>query len=65
MHLLSRDLHNLDDAGPATDLGQTPADIVFLSFSDSELRLVARLHAQDQERLPSLRCAQLAQLKHP
>ncbi|WP_424363055.1 cobaltochelatase subunit CobN [Methylocystis parvus] len=64
MHLLPRDLHSLDDAGAATDLGQTPADIVFLSFSDSELRLVARLHAQD-EKLPSLRCAPLVQLKHP
>ncbi|PPD41148.1 MAG: cobaltochelatase subunit CobN [Methylocystis sp.] len=64
MHLLPRDLHSLDDAGAATDLGQSPADIVFLSFSDSELRLVARLHAQDAA-LPSLRCASLVQLKHP
>ncbi len=65
MHLLPRDLHSLDDAGAATDLGQSPADIVFLSFSDSELRLIARLHEAEQERLPSLRCAQIAQLKHP
>jgi len=64
MHLLPRDLHSLDDAGAAADLEQSPADIVFLSFSDSELRLVARLHAQDNA-LPSLRCAPLAQLKHP
>ncbi|WP_442756630.1 cobaltochelatase subunit CobN [Methylocystis sp. JAN1] len=64
MHFLPRDLHSLDDAGAATDLGQTPADIVFLSFSDSELRLVARLHARD-ETPPTLRCAPLAQLKHP
>lgn len=65
MHLLPRDLHSLDDAGAATDLGQTPADIVFLSFSDSELRLIARLHERDGAHLPSLRCASLAQLKHP
>ncbi|MGJ0510640.1 MAG: cobaltochelatase subunit CobN [Methylocystis sp.] len=65
MHLLPRDLHSLDDAGAATDLGQTPADMVFLSFSDSELRLLSRLHAQDADKLPSLRCAPLAQLKHP
>ena len=63
MHLLPRDIHTLDDAGAATDLGQTPADIVFLSFSDSELQLLARLH-EDAD-YPSLRCAQLAQLKHP
>ena len=65
MHLLPRDLHSLDDAGAAIDLEQTPAEIVFLSFSDSELRLLARLHERDAERLPSLRCASLAQLKHP
>jgi len=65
MHLLPRDLHSLDDGAAATDLGQTPADIVFLSFSDSELRLLARLHARNAETLPSLRCAPLAQLKHP
>jgi cobaltochelatase CobN len=65
MHLLPRDLHSLDDAGAATDLKQTPGDIVFLSFSDSELRLVARLHDEARERLASLRCAQLAQLTHP
>lgn len=65
MHLLPRDLHNLDDAGAAVDLGQSPAEIVFLSFSDSELRLLARLYEQSAGTLPSLRCASLAQLKHP
>jgi len=65
MHLLPRDLHSLDDAGGAVDLGQSPAEIVFLSFSDSELRLLARLYEQSAATLPSLRCAPLAQLKHP
>ncbi|AZG75838.1 cobaltochelatase subunit CobN [Methylocystis rosea] len=65
MHLLPRDLHNLDDAGGAVDLGQSPAEIVFLSFSDSELRLLARLYEQSGATLPSFRCASLAQLKHP
>ncbi|MGJ0453156.1 MAG: cobaltochelatase subunit CobN [Methylocystis sp.] len=65
MHLLPRDLHNLDDAGAAVDLGQSPAEIVFLSFSDSELRLLARLYEQSAGTLPSFRCASLAQLKHP
>ncbi|TLG79009.1 cobaltochelatase subunit CobN [Methylocystis sp. B8] len=65
MHLLPRDLHNLDDAGAAVDLGQSPAEIVFLSFSDSELRLIARLYEQGAPTLPSLRCASLAQLTHP
>ncbi|HEY8126034.1 MAG TPA: cobaltochelatase subunit CobN [Methylocystis sp.] len=65
MHLLPRDLHNLDDAGDANDLGQSPAEIVFLSYSDSELRLLARLYEQSRASLPSLRCASLTQLKHP
>lgn len=65
MHLLPRDLHSLDDAGAAVDLGQSPAEIVFLSFSDSELRLLARLYEQSGDGFPSLRCASLAQLKHP
>jgi cobaltochelatase CobN len=65
MHLLARDLHGLDDAGAAVDLEQTPADIVFLSFSDSELGLLARVHDEDAASRPSLRCASLAQLKHP
>jgi len=64
MHLLARDLHGLDDNEAAVDLGQTPAQIVFLSFSDAELGLVAELHEQTAA-LPSLRCASLARLKHP
>jgi cobaltochelatase CobN len=65
MHLLARDLHGLDDAGAAVDLEQTPADVIFLSFSDSELALLARLHEDDEVKPYSLRCASLAQLKHP
>ncbi|MGA8172903.1 MAG: cobaltochelatase subunit CobN, partial [Methylocystis sp.] len=44
---------------------QTPGKIVFLSFSDSELGLLARVHDEDAASRPSLRCASLAQLKHP
>ena len=65
MHLLPRDIHGLDDAGAAVDLGQSPAKIVFLSFSDSELCLLARLYERDASSFASLRCASLAQLKHP
>ncbi len=65
MHLLARDLHGIDDAGAAVDLGQSPAEIVFLSFSDSELCLLARLHEQDATSFASLRCASLTRLKHP
>jgi len=65
MHLLARDLHGLDDAGVAVDLQQTPADIVFLSFSDADLSLVSLLHEQAAADAPTMRCASLSQLKHP
>ncbi len=65
MHLLARELHGLDDAEAAVDLEQTPADVVFLSYSDSELALLARLHEERGNQCYSLRCASLAKLKHP
>jgi len=64
MHLLPRDLHRLDEGEAAIDLEQTPGDVVFLSFSDSELRLLAGLREARGEGA-SLRCASIAQLKHP
>jgi cobaltochelatase CobN len=65
MHLLARDLYGLDDNEAAVDLGQSPATIVFLSFSDSELGMIAELHENSAAPLPTLRCASLARLKHP
>ena len=38
MHLLVRETHGLDEGEAAVDLGQSPGDVVFLSFSDSDLR---------------------------
>ncbi|MFY9655617.1 MAG: cobaltochelatase subunit CobN [Methylocystis sp.] len=64
MHLLPRDLHRLDEGEAAVDLEQTPGEVVFLSFSDSELRLLAALREARGEGA-SLRCASIAQLKHP
>ncbi len=65
MHLAPRDLHRLEDGEAAIDLDQTPAEVVFLSFSDSELRLLAALREARGEVGASLRCASIAQLKHP
>ena len=65
MHLQPRDRHSLDENELAIDLGQTPAEIVFLSFSDSELRLLAHQHDSLSADKPTLRCASLRQLKHP
>lgn len=55
----------MDEAEAAIDLGQSPADLVFLSFSDSDLGAVASAWAAQRDALPSLRLANLAKLKHP
>ncbi len=41
MHLLRTTTRLLDDSESAVDLGQTPAEFVFLSFSDSDLGVMA------------------------
>ncbi len=65
MHLLRTDKRPLDEAEAAVDLGQTPADFVFLSFSDSDLAAVAAAAQSRADRALSLRLANLACLKHP
>ena len=70
MHLLVRETRALDEDEAAIDLGQTPADMVFLSFAASDLaaaaRAWARLRAGWQEAAaPRLRLANLRQLRHP
>ena len=62
MHLLVREAHTLDDASAACDLDQAPGDLVFLSFSDSDLAVAASAW---RGMAPSLRLANLAQLRHP
>ncbi len=62
MHLLVRETQSLDEAEPAVDLEQSPADLLFLSFTDSDLAAVAG--ARRPEGL-SLRLASLARLRHP
>ncbi|MBV8915346.1 MAG: cobaltochelatase subunit CobN, partial [Acetobacteraceae bacterium] len=50
----------------AADLGQSPADLVMLSFSDSDLGAAATAwEAMDAAERPSLRLASLARLRHP
>src|SRR4051812_25572190 len=66
MHVLFRDTRTLEDDEAATDLGQSAADLVFLSFSDSDLAAVAAAwRARSSGTYPSLRLASLARLKHP
>ncbi|NJM36062.1 MAG: cobaltochelatase subunit CobN, partial [Rhodomicrobium sp.] len=66
MHLLVTQSGTIDDGAEPRDLGQSPADIVVISSAETELTLLARAHhslaaASPQ---PSLRLANLMQLKH-
>ena len=65
MHVPRIETRTLDETVEALDLGQTPADIVFLSFSDSDLNALARAYDAFPEPKPSLRIASLAALRHP
>ncbi len=65
MHLLVRETHSLDEEAAADDLGQSPGDIVVLSFSDSDLGALAQAWREMDGVRPRLRLANLARLKHP
>src|SRR3989337_746968 len=65
MHPLQTNSTTLDDIVAPRDLGQSPGDIVVLSFADSDLAGLASAYAADKDRLPSLRLAHLRDLRHP
>jgi cobaltochelatase CobN len=65
MHILATELASLEEAETALDLGQSPAEVVVLSFSDSDLSALAAAWRQEAELLPSLRLASLKKLRHP
>ena len=68
MHVVFRESHGLEETETPVDLGQTPAELVVLSFSDSDLgAFAAGWHRAKSAGtpLPSLRLANLAALKHP
>ena len=68
MHVIFRESHGLEETAAPTDLGQSPADLVVLSFSDSDLGAFAAGWHQarrDNCALPDLRLANLAALRHP
>ena len=54
MHVPRIETRTLDETVEAVDLGQTPADIVFLSFSDSDLNALARAYDAFPEPKPTL-----------
>ncbi|WFP60237.1 cobaltochelatase subunit CobN [Mesorhizobium sp. WSM4904] len=65
MHILTTTSASLDDLAEPIDLRQTPADVVALSFTDSDLAGLAAAWKADAERLPSMRLAALRDLRHP
>ncbi|MFD1160182.1 cobaltochelatase subunit CobN [Roseovarius aestuarii] len=68
MHIIFRESHGLEETETPTDLGQAPADLVVLSLSDSDLgAFAAGWHrgGGPDGRMPTLRLANIAALKHP
>jgi cobaltochelatase CobN len=65
MHILTTTSASLDDLAEPVDLRQTPADVVALSFTDSDLAGLAAAWKSDAGRLPSMRLAALRDLRHP
>ncbi|MBN9252848.1 MAG: cobaltochelatase subunit CobN, partial [Mesorhizobium sp.] len=65
MHILTTTSASLDEIAEPVDLRQTPADVVALSFTDSDLAGLASAWKADAQRLPSMRLAALRDLRHP
>ena len=65
MHVVFRESHGLEEAETPFDPGQDPAELVVLSFSDSDLGAFAAGWQRGRDRLPSLRLANLVALRHP
>ena len=68
MHVIFRESHGLEETETPTDLAQSPADLVVLSLSDSDLGAFAAGWVQGggrEGRLPTLRLANIVALKHP
>lgn len=65
MHILASQTRRIDDGGDAVDLGQAPADILFLSAADTELGSFNAAHHGLGEERASLRLASIMALQHP
>ena len=65
MHLLSTSSTTLDEIVEPIDLRQEPADILILSFADSDLAGLASAWAAEREAVPSVRLSSLRDLRHP
>jgi cobaltochelatase CobN len=65
MHLLLAQKGTIADGEEAIDLGQSPADVIFLSAADTELASLAAARAGMAPEAPELRLANLLRLRHP
>jgi len=65
MHILATSSASLDDLIEPVDLRQSPAEMVALSFTDSDLMGIAKAWRAEEGHLPSLRLAPLRELRHP
>jgi len=68
MHVVFRESHGLEETATPFDLAQDPADMVALSFSDSDLGAFAagwRRARATGAPLPALRLANIVALQHP
>lgn len=65
MHVVFRESRGLEETATPRDIGQDPADLVVLSYSDSDLAAFAAGWRRGRNNLPSLRLANLAELRHP
>ncbi len=64
MHLLAAVPGTVETEAAAVDLDQTPGDIVVLSAADTELSVLAAAQARRTPDAPTLRLANLLQLRH-
>jgi cobaltochelatase CobN len=67
MHVVFRETHGLEETETPFDLGQDPADLVVLSFSDSDLGAFTAGYERARKAgfQPSVRLANIIALKHP
>ncbi|MEX0407933.1 cobaltochelatase subunit CobN [Aquibium sp. LZ166] len=65
MHILATGTASLDSLIEPIDLAQAPADMVALSFTDSDISGMAAGWNAARDALPSLRLAHLRDLRHP
>jgi len=65
MHILATSSASLDDLIEPIDLAQAPADIVALSFSDSDLAALRTAWTAEGDGVPDMGFAPLRELRHP